>query len=366
MSKRVFNFSPGPAVMPASVLQEASRGVLEFGGLGMSILEISHRSRGFEGVLAEAKALLTDLLGIPSGYSILFLQGGSSLQFSMVPMNLLRGTGGTADYVLTGTWGTKAFAEAQREGTARAVWDGKAQNYSTLPAASELKFSPGAAYVHVTSNETIQGVEFPGDLSTGDIPQVCDASSNFLSRPIEVSRYGLIYACAQKNAGPSGVTAVIIRDDLLQRVPKNLPPMLDYKLQAANDSLYNTPPVFGVYVLGLIAKWLKNDVGGLAKMAERNRAKARMLYEILDQLPEFYRGHAHKDCRSQMNVTWRLPSEELEVAFVKGAKERGLVDLKGHRSVGGIRASIYNAMPTEGVEALRDYMLEFREQHRGS
>lgn len=366
MSKRVFNFSPGPAVLPTSVLEEASRAVVDFAGLGMSILEISHRSKGFEGVLAEAKATLSELLGIPSGYSILFLQGGSSLQFTMVPMNLLRGTGATADYVLTGTWGTKAFAEAQREGTARAIWDGKPHNYNSLPAAGELKFSPGAAYVHITSNETIQGVEFPGDLDTGSIPLVCDASSNFLSRPVDVARYGLIYACAQKNAGLSGVTAVIIRDDLLERVPKNLPPMLDYKLQAANDSLYNTPPVFGVYVLGLIAKWLKNEIGGLSKMAELNRAKAKLLYDVLDQHSAFYRGHAHKDCRSQMNVTWRLPSEELEGAFVKGAQARGLVDLKGHRSVGGIRASIYNAMPREGVEALRDYMLEFQQQHQSS
>jgi len=366
MSKRVFNFSPGPAVLPTSVLEEASRAVVDFAGLGMSILEISHRSKGFESVLAEAKATLTELLGIPSGYSIVFLQGGSSLQFTMVPMNLLRGTGAAADYVLTGTWGTKAFAEAQREGTAHAIWDGKSHNYSSLPAASDLNFSPGAAYVHITSNETIQGVEFPGDLDTGSIPLVCDASSNFLSRPVEVERYGLIYACAQKNAGLSGVTAVIIRDDLLDRAPKNLPPMLDYKLQAANDSLYNTPPVFGVYVLGLIARWLKNDIGGLAKMAELNRAKAKLLYDVLDQHSAFYRGHAHKDCRSQMNVTWRLPSEELEGAFVKGAQARGLVDLKGHRSVGGIRASIYNAMPREGVEALRDYMLEFQKQHQRS
>jgi len=365
MSQRVFNFSPGPAVLPEVVLQQASRGVLEFGGLGMSILEISHRSRGFAGVLAEAKADLTELLGVPTGYSILFLQGGSSLQFSMVPMNLLRGTQRTADYVLTGTWGSKAFAEAKREGEARAAWDGKSHNYSYLPDPGELKFSADAAYVHITSNETIQGVEFPGDLETGSVPLVCDASSNFLSRPIDVAKYGLIYACAQKNAGISGVTVVIIRNDLLDRTPKGLPAMLDYKLQAENDSLYNTPPVFGVYVLGLIAKWLKSDVGGLSNMAEQNRAKAKLLYDVLDASGGFYQGHARADCRSQMNVTWRMPSEELETAFVKQAQSRNLVDLKGHRSVGGIRASIYNAMPREGVEALRDFMLEFQRHHQG-
>jgi len=365
MSKRVFNFSPGPAVLPVKVLEEAQQAVLELPGVGMSILEISHRSKPFDAVMTEAKSLLTELLGIPAGYSILFLQGGSSLQFSMVAMNLLRGTGKTADYVLTGTWGTKAFQEAQREGTARAAWDGKSHNYAYLPAQNELKFSPDAAYVHITSNETIQGVEFPAEPDTGSISLVCDASSNFLSRPVAVERYGLIYACAQKNAGISGVTAVIIRDDLLKRTPKGLPAMLDYQLQAANDSLYNTPPVFGIYVLMLIARWLKHDIGGLKKMAEINQEKAKLLYDVLDANPDFYRGHARADSRSMMNVTWRLPSEELEQAFVKQAQSRSLVDLKGHRSVGGIRASIYNAMPREGVVALRDFMLEFKQQNGG-
>ncbi|MBI3839126.1 MAG: 3-phosphoserine/phosphohydroxythreonine transaminase [Planctomycetia bacterium] len=367
MSKRVFNFSPGPAVLPVKVLEEAQRAVVELDGQGMSILEISHRSKAFDDILAESKALLGELLGVPAGYSILFLQGGASLQFSMLPMNFLRGTGRTADYVLTGSWGTKAFEEAKREGAARSVWEGgKAGNYSYLPAQSELKFSPNAAYVHITSNETIQGVEFPSQPDTGSIPLVCDASSNFLSRPIAVDRYGLIYACAQKNAGIAGLTVVIVRDDLLARVPQGLPPMLDYKLQAANDSHYNTPPVFGVYVLLLIARWLKNDIGGLAKMAEINRAKARLLYDVLDQHPGFYAGHARADSRSMMNVTWRMQNPELEAAFIKGAQGRDLVDLKGHRSVGGIRASIYNAMPREGVVALRDYMLEFLKQQGAS
>lgn len=363
MSKRVFNFSAGPAVLPVKVLEQASAGVLELAGLGMSILEISHRAKGFDAVLAEAKSTLRELLSIPDNYSIIFLQGGSSLFFSMLPMNLLRGTGGTADYIVTGTWGGKAIAEAKREGTAKAIWDGKANNYSTLPKASELKYSSDAAYAHITSNETIQGVEFPSQPETGSVPLVCDASSNFLSRPIDVSRYGLIYACAQKNAGIAGVTVVIIRNDLLERTPPGLPPMLDFKLQAENDSLYNTPPVFAIYVLGLVAKWLRDDVGGLDKMAQRNQEKAKLLYDLLDEYPEFYRGHAQKDCRSQMNVTWRMPSEELEQAFLAQAKSRGLVDLKGHRSVGGIRASIYNAMPREGVEKLRELMVEFHQHH---
>lgn len=367
---RVFNFSPGPAVLPEKVLKEAAAGAIELPGAGMSILEISHRSKAIEAVLDEAKALLTELLGIPAGYQILFLQGGSSLQFTMLPMNFLRGTGKTADYLLTGTWGSKAYADGKREGNTAVVWDGKSHNYSYLPTPGELKLTPGAAYLHYTSNETIQGVEFQGDLDAGvsggqeaGANLICDMSSNFLSRPVDVGNYGLIYACAQKNAGIAGVTAVIVRDELLERVPAGLPPMLDYKLQAANNSLYNTPPVFGIYVLLLVARWLKHDIGGLKKMAELNQAKAKLLYDLLDAQPDFYKGHARADSRSQMNVTWRLPSEELETSFVKGAKERGLVDLKGHRSVGGIRASIYNAMPKAGVEALRDYMVEFHKRH---
>ena len=360
MTKRVFNFSPGPAILPVKVLQEAQAAVLELPGTGSSILEISHRSKAYDAVSDEAKALLVELLAIPSGYSILFLQGGASLQFSMVPMNLLRGSGKTADYVLTGSWGQKAFAEAKREGAARTHWDGKAENYVRVPGPGELKFNTDAAYVHVTSNETIQGVEFPSDPDTGSIPLVCDASSNFLSRPIGVGRYGLIYACAQKNAGIAGVTAVIIRDELLSRVPKDLPPMLDYRLQAENDSHYNTPPVFGVYVLLLVARWLKHEIGGMANMAKLNREKAKLLYDVLDEHKDFYRGHAQRGSRSMMNVTWRLPSEDLEAEFVKQAKARDLTELKGHRSVGGIRASIYNAMPREAVVTLRDLMLEFR------
>jgi phosphoserine aminotransferase len=365
MSKRVFNFSPGPAVLPVKVLQEAQAAVLELPGAGASILEISHRSKAFDEVFAETKAVLAELVGLPAGYKLIFLQGGASQQFSMVPMNLLRASGRTADYVVTGSWAKKAIEAARLEGQARAAWDGKADNYSRVPAAGELKISADAAYVHITSNETIQGIEYASEPDTGRVPLVCDASSNFLSRPIDVSRYGLIYACAQKNAGIAGVTVVVVREDLLERVPQGLPPMLDYRLQAQNDSRYNTPNVFGVYVLLLVARWLKDDVGGLAAMAKINREKAGLLYEVLDRHPEFYRGHARPESRSLMNVTWRLPTEELEAEFLKEAKMRDLVELKGHRSVGGIRASIYNAMPREGVAALVDLMLEFRERHAG-
>jgi phosphoserine aminotransferase len=365
MSQRLFNFSAGPAVMPREVLQQAQQAVLELPGHGLSILEMSHRSKPVEDILAEAKTLLTELLGIPAGYSMLFLQGGSSLQFSMVPANLLRGTGKPADYIVTGSWATKAAAAARLDGDVNTAFDGKPHKFTHMPDSSELKLSPDAAYVHMTANETIQGIEFNTEPEVGNVPLVCDASSDFLSRPLPIERYGLIYACAQKNAGIAGATVVIVRDELLQRTPDGLPPMLDYRLQAANDSRYNTPPVFGIYVLLLVLRWLKDDVGGLANMAQRNRDKAKLLYDLLDQHPDFTRGHARPDSRSTMNVTWRLPTEALEKQFIEEAKARGLHELKGHRSVGGIRASIYNAMPQEGVEQLRDFMVEFRKGQGG-
>ena len=360
MMERVYNFSPGPAVLPLPVLEQAQRELVTLPGVGMSILEISHRSPHFERVLAEAKDLLRQLLDIPEGYTILMLQGGASLQFSMVPINFLRDTDKPASYIITGTWGSKALQEAKREGEVQVAWDGKAAQYSTLPRDGELKLNADAAYVHMTSNETIQGVQFQRDPQLGSHSLICDASSDFLSRPIDVARYAMIYACAQKNAGIAGVTAVIVREALLERAHRDLPSMLDYRLQAKNDSLYNTPPVFGIYILMLIGRWLRDEIGGLAKMADINRAKAGMLYDVIDSSGGFYVGHAQPDCRSAMNVTFRLPTEELEQSFVKLAKDEGLYDLKGHRSVGGIRASIYNAMPVAGVEKLRDFMKKFK------
>jgi phosphoserine aminotransferase len=365
MDERVFNFGAGPAVLPQSVLEEAQRDMLSLPGVGMSILEVSHRSKTFVAIIEEAEANIRQLLALPDNYQVLFLQGGSRLQFSMVPMNLLRGHPRGADYVTTGSWGSHALKEAQREGTVRIAYDGKATNYDRLPRAEDLELDPQAAYVHVTSNETIQGVQFPRELATSGVPLVSDQSSDFLSRPLDISRYGMIYACAQKNAGPAGVTVVIIRDDLLERGSDELPSMLNYRTHAQEKSLYNTPPCFSIYVLTLVTRWLLNDIGGLEQMDQRNRKKAQLLYDVLDQYPDFYQGHAQADCRSLMNVTFRLTTPDLEGRFLEEAESLGMCAMKGHRSVGGFRASIYNAMPEEGVLALRDFMLDFRAKHEG-
>ncbi len=363
-TERVYNFSPGPAVLPLEVLERARDEMLSLPGVGMSVLEISHRSPAFDRILEDTLQALRQLLGIGDDYEVLLMQGGASLQFSMVPMNLLRSRQGAADYILTGTWGQTGAKEARREGKVHVAWDGGATAYDRLPAASEIQLSGNAEYVHVTSNETIQGVQWKHDPESGGAPLVCDCSSDFMSRPIDVSKYGLIYACAQKNAGIAGVTVVIMRKDLLERSRDDLPTMLDYRTYAKNGSRPNTPPVFAVYVLGLVCQWLRDGVGGLATMNRHNVAKAKLLYDVLDASGGFYAGHARPDCRSDMNVTFRLPDETLEKAFIKGATDRRLIDLKGHRSVGGIRASIYNAMPLSGVESLRDYMLEFQRSQR--
>ena len=363
-TERVYNFSPGPAVLPLGVLERARDEMLSLPGVGISVLEISHRSPAFDRILEETLQGLRQLLGIGDDYEVLLMQGGASLQFSMVPMNLLRGRPGAADYILTGTWGQTGAKEARREGKVHVAWDGGATGYDRLPDAEEIRLSDQPEYVHVTSNETIQGVQWKHDPHPGAAPLVCDCSSDFMSRPIDVSQYGLIYACAQKNAGIAGVTVVIIRKDLLERSRDDLPTMLDYRTYAKNGSRPNTPPVFAVYVLGLVCQWLRDGVGGLAAMNRHNLAKAKLLYDVLDASGGFYAGHARPDCRSDMNVTFRLPDETAEKAFIKGATERRLIDLKGHRSVGGIRASIYNAMPLSGVESLRDYMLEFQRSQR--
>ena len=357
---RVYNFSPGPAVLPLEVLQRARDELVALPGAGISVLEISHRSPPFDRILEETLASLRALLGIGSDHEVVFLQGGASLQFSMVPMNLLRGQEGPAEYIITGTWGQTGAKEARREGAVHVAWDGVATNYDRLPGPGEVRVAENAAYAHVTSNETIQGVQWKHEPDVGAVPLVCDCSSDFLSRPIDVSKYGLIYACAQKNAGIAGVTAVIIRKDLLARSRDDLPTMLDYRTHVKNGSRANTPPVFAIYVLGLVCEWIRERMGGLEGMARHNAAKARLLYDVLDASAGFYQGHSQPECRSDMNVTFKLRDESLEKEFVAGATPRGLIDLKGHRSVGGIRASIYNAMPVEGVRALRDYMLEFQ------
>jgi phosphoserine aminotransferase len=359
---RIFNFSPGPAVLPVPALAEAQRDMLSLPGCGASILEISHRSKQFIAIMENAERRLRELLGIPANYRVLFLQGGSRLQFSMIPMNLLRGSGKPAEFILTGTWGNGAIKEAKKEGETRALWDGGETNYDRLPNLNELEYSD-SAYVHLTTNETIQGIQFKDDPAPSDSIFVADMSSDFLHRPVDVSRYGLIFACAQKNAGPAGVTVVIIREDLLERGDDSLPGYLSYQAHAKAKSLYNTPPTFGIYMLGLVAKWLQEDIGGLDKMHERNVGKAKLLYDMLDESPGFYRGHAQPNDRSLMNVTFRLPSDELTETFVSEAATHKLESLKGHRSVGGIRASIYNAMPVEGVTALRDFMVDFHDRH---
>jgi len=360
MTERIFNFSAGPAVIPVPVLEEAQRDMLSLPGVGMSVMEISHRSKTFDEIIGRAESGLRELLNIPTNYHILFLQGGASLQFSMVPMNFLPADG-SADYVLTGSWGKKAQKEAKKVGgvnIAATMADG---GFTRVPSRDEMSLDPHAAYVHMTSNETIEGVQWKHEPVVGDVPLVCDSSSDILSRPIDVTKYGVIYAGAQKNMGPSGVTLVILRDDLLQRIPENLPTMLDYGIHVENKSLYNTPNTWGIYILSLVCKWLQQK-GGLAGMERENDEKAQLVYDAIDAT-DFYRGHADADCRSTMNVTYRLPSEELEKKFVSEATAQGLDGLKGHRSVGGIRASIYNAFPRAGVEALVSFMKDFERRN---
>jgi phosphoserine aminotransferase len=361
MSDRVFNFAAGPGVLPLPVLEEAQRALISLPGIGVSPLEISHRSPWFADVIAEAEANLRTLLAIPDSHHVVFCQGGATMQFSMVPMCLLRG-GGTAAYVVTGSWGAKAAKEAEKEGRVRIGWSGADEGFVRVPNDDEVRgaIEDVPAYLHITSNETIQGVEFPvTPRSVGAVPLVCDASSDFLSRPVDIARHAVLYAGAQKNAGPAGVTVVIVRDDVLSRIPDGLPAMLDYRTYVEHHSMFNTPPVFAIYVLMLVTRWLRDDVGGLEKQLARNREKARLIYDAIDESDDFYRGHAETGSRSLMNVTWRLPSPELERRFITDAAARDLVELKGHRSVGGIRASLYNAMPVEGAEALADFMRAF-------
>jgi phosphoserine aminotransferase len=360
-SDRIFNFSAGPAVLPETVLEQAQSELMALPGIGMSILEISHRSRAFEDVLARAEADIRTLASIPSDYRVLFMQGGASLQFAMVPMNLLS-SDATADYVITGVWASKAADEARKIGKVHIAATTKAEQFARVPRAEEVVLTAGAAYVHMTSNNTIYGTEWKELPDVGDLPLVSDSSSDMFSRPIDVGRHALIYAGAQKNMGPAGVTVVIIRKDLLARSPASLPATLSYAVQAENGSMYNTPPVFAIYMLGLVMRWLIGQ-GGLEAIATINQRKAAKLYAEIDR-SGFYRGTAQKESRSLMNVTFRLASEDLEKQFVKEAERNGLDGLKGHRSVGGIRASIYNAFPEEGVDALVKFMKEF-ERRRG-
>jgi len=357
---RVFNFAAGPAMLPVEVLEQARDEMLDWGGGGMSVMEISHRSKAFVGIAQQAEADLRELLAIPGNYKVLFLQGGATGQFSAVPLNLA-GADATADYVNTGQWSKKAIGEAKRYLKVNVAADCAGSNYSTVPDQADLKLTPGAAYVHYTPNETIGGVEFPYVPDTGNVPLVADMSSTILSRTLDVSRFGLIYAGAQKNIGPSGITVVIVREDLVGKARPGTPMVFDYKLMADDNSMLNTPPTFGWYFAGLVFQWLKRQ-GGLAAMEGRNRAKAELLYSTIDA-SSFYASPVAKNCRSWMNVPFTLAKPDLEKTFLAEAKTAGLTNLEGHRSVGGMRASIYNAMPLAGVEALVAFMREFERRH---
>jgi phosphoserine aminotransferase len=355
---RVFNFSAGPAVLPLEVLEQARDELIDWHGSGTSVMEMSHRGKEFIAIAEQAEKDLRELMAIPANYKVLFLQGGASTQFAMVPINLM-GADATADYLLTGHWGQKAVAEGKKLGKVNLAVDTTATKFTTIPDAKEWKLTPGAAYVHYTPNETIAGVEFDHIPETGDVPLVADMSSSILSRPIDVSRFGVIYAGAQKNIGPAGLTIAIVRDDLIGKARSDMPTMLDYKIHADNDSMYNTPSTYAWYVAGLVFQWLKKK-GGLAGMATINERKAGKLYAAIDASGGFYTNPVARRYRSLMNVPFILKDEALDEAFLKEAKAAGLVQLKGHRSVGGMRASIYNAMPEEGIDALVNFMTDFR------
>lgn len=353
---RVFNFSAGPAALPESVLRQAADEMLDWHGSGMSVMEMSHRGKEFMSIHAQAQADLRELLAIPANYRVIFLQGGGIGQNAIVPMNLLGGHS-SADYVNTGEWSKRSIQEAGQYGKVNVAASAQASNFTQVPAQAQWKLDPNAAYVHICANETINGVEYHWVPDTGAVPLVADMSSNILSRPIDVSRYGLIYCGAQKNIGPAGLTIVIVREDLLDRALPITPTAFNYKLQAENDSMLNTPPTYSIYIAGLVFQWIKAQ-GGLAVMEQRNRAKAELFYSYLDT-NSFYSSPIAKDSRSLMNVPFRLADESLNDAFLAGAQTRGLAQLKGHRVLGGMRASIYNAMPIEGVQALVEYLKEF-------
>jgi phosphoserine aminotransferase len=357
----IYNFSAGPAVLPKEVLQQAQAELLDWHGSGMSVMEMSHRGKEYMGIQAQAEADLRELMGIPTSYKVLFLQGGASQQFAMIPMNLLRGKK-SADYLNTGEWSKKAISEAKKFGAVNVVATGADRNFSYIPAFNTWQRDPNAAYLHYTPNETIGGVEFNWLPDVGTVPLVADMSSCILSRPVDVSKFGLIYAGAQKNVGPAGLTIVIVREDLIGEVLPGTPTMLDYKTHAENDSMYNTPPTYGIYIAGLVFQMLKRK-GGIAQMEKTNIAKAKLLYATIDASNSFYHCPVALSDRSRMNVPFTLKDANLDGDFVKQADARGLLQLKGHRSVGGMRASIYNAMPLEGVQALINFMKEFAKKH---
>jgi phosphoserine aminotransferase len=355
MEKRIYNFNPGPAALPLSVLKEVKKDLISYKSEGLSVLEMSHRGKTFEAIIKQAEALLKEVLAIPNGYKVIFMQGGATLQFAAVPLNLLPDNQ-SADYVITGSWAKNAFKEAQKlNKKVRTVTSSESSNFDHIP--KDFTVDSNAAYLHLTSNNTIFGTQWHTFPQSGTVPLVCDMSSDIACRPVDVAKFALIYAGAQKNIGPAGVAIVIVREELLQKSPANIPTIMNYKLMAEKESLYNTPPTFSIYISKLVLEWIKNE-GGLEKIGKINQNKADLIYNVIDA-GEFYRGTVHKADRSIMNVTFRLPSEDLENKFVNEAKERNMIGLKGHRSVGGIRASIYNAVSLEAVQALVDFMKEF-------
>ena len=361
---QLYNFSGSVGTFPLSVIEEVQRGLRELPGVGISILGLSHRSNEFNHILEEAEENLRRLLGIPGHYRVLFLQGGASLQFSMIPINLLRSRNRPANYIVTGYWSQKPVEEGKREGRARVVWDGSAEGFVRTPRQNELDVDSDAVYLHYCSNETVEGVQFAVMPEAGGVPLICDMSSDFLSQPFDIERYALVYAHAQKNLGPSGLTVVVIREDLLNDIPDGVHTMLDYRPHVQMRSVYNTPPIFCIYTAMLMTRWLLHDVGGLEHMARLNLRKAPLIYDVIDQSRGFYRGHARPESRSLANVVFHLSDASLENRFLADAKSRGLLGLNGHRSLGGMRASFYNPMPVEGAHALRDFMLEFAWEYR--
>jgi phosphoserine aminotransferase len=361
MTKRIYNFSAGPAILPEDVLKEAQENLFSLPGVGMSVLEISHRSKIFDKIIGEAKQDLRTLLDINDNYELLFLQGGASLQFSMVPLNLMPPKN-KADYIVTGSWSKKAVKEAKRVGVVNIAATTEEGKFKRIPKQEELRLDPDASYVHFTSNNTIYGTQWHKEPEVGNVPLVCDASSDILHKKIDVNKYALIYAGAQKNMGPSGVTFIIIRKDMLERSSDSLHTMLNYKIHVENNSLYNTPTTFGIYIIGLVAKWIIK-LGGLDAMYKINKEKADLLYKCIDESGGYYKGHAEKDSRSLMNITFNLATEELEKKLVAEATAAGFDGVKGHRSVGGLRASIYNAFPKKGVEDLVSFMKEFQKKN---
>lgn len=361
-NQRAYNFNAGPSALPLEVLERAQQELVNFQNSGMSIMEMSHRGAIFEGVHNEAIARLKKLYAIPENYEVLFLQGGASLQFTMIPMNFLQ-EGQKASYILTGSWSEKAIKEAKLFGTPVEAASTKENKYKNIPALSDINIDAEAAYVHLTSNNTIYGTQWKEFPETGDIPLIADMSSDILSKPVDVSKFGIIYAGAQKNLGPSGVTVVIIRKDLIEKANTNIPTMLKYSTHSDNNSLYNTPPTFGIYMLGEVLKWVE-EKGGLEAIAAHNEAKAKVIYDVIDNSNGFYNGHATPESRSLMNITFTLADADLEKKFLAEAKDAGFVGLNGHRSVGGCRASAYNAVPMETCQALADFMVEFQKNNQ--